>query len=72
MTRGRPVNPLVQEREQSIYGALETPATSRHISDVLGISVPAVRLSLKSLRQKGTVRLHKVDGAFVWSRAATD
>lgn len=71
MSRGRPINPLVQAREEAVYAALEIPSTSRSISDVLGISVPAVRLSLKRLRAKGAVRLHKVDGAFLWSRAET-
>lgn len=70
--RGRPTDPLVKEREDKVFAALETPSTSRSISEALGISVPAVRLSLKRLRGKGTVRLHKVDGAFLWSRAEKD
>lgn len=68
--RGRPVDPLVKAREEKIFQALTTPTTSRGISDALEISVPAVRLSLKRLRAEGTVILNKVDGAFVWSRAA--
>jgi len=66
--RGRPLDPLVQEREQTVYAALETPSTCQAVSTAIGISVPAVRLSLKRLRTKGTVALHKVDGAFLWSR----
>jgi Mn-dependent DtxR family transcriptional regulator len=69
--RGRPLDPLVQAREQLIYSALEIPSTSKSISDSLGLSVPAVRLSLKRLRSKGTVSLHKVDGVFLWSRSVT-
>lgn len=70
--RGPRIDPLVQAREEAVYGILENRATSKDIAAALGISVPAVRLSLKRLRSKGAVSLHKVDGIFLWSRTAKD
>lgn len=68
--RGRPVDPLVKARDEKVLSALDTPSTSRDISDALGISAPAVRLSLKRLRAQGIVVLSKDDDVFIWSRTA--
>lgn len=68
--RGRPVNPLVAQREKLIYGVLERPQTSRRVSELLSLSIPAVRISLKRLREKGTIDLKKVDGEFLWSQTS--
>lgn len=68
--RGRPINPVVAQREKLIYDALEQSRTSRGVSEALDLSVPAVRISLKRLREKGCVDLHKVDGEFLWSQAS--
>lgn len=70
--RGRPINPQVKAREQEVYAALETPCTSRGVSEALNLEVPDVRSSLKRLREKGTVTLEKVNGAFLWSRTGSD
>ena len=70
--RGRPVNPLVAQREQMVYAALENPCTSKDVSTALDLSVPAVRLSLKRLREKGSVDLKKVDGVFLWSQRTVE
>ncbi len=68
--RGRPANPLVAQREKLIYDALENPCTSRRVSELLDVSIPAVRISLKRLREKGTVDLKKLDGEFLWSQTS--
>ena len=70
--RGRPIDPRVIQREEDIYAALDRPCTSRAVSQALSISTTAVRLSLKQLRKRGVVDLHKVDGTFLWSRHASE
>jgi hypothetical protein len=66
--RGRPRDPQVAERDETIYQLLtDGPRSRGSIADATGHDRTTVRLSLQRLQRANRIRQCLINGAIVWA-----
>lgn len=67
---GRPRDPQVTARDESIYQLIAEGTGSRSaLAAATGYDRPTIALSVQRLKKAGRIRTCAVDGAIVWSIA---